>query len=218
MTWQTKNQVLFIGYGSPCLMHNSMDPFYLTQGFWTFIAVVVALATPWIVKWLNERPKKSSLVFKNTSIIRQLSNNCGSARNLLNVGRIILTNEGKYKAKLVEVYIEEIISNNKKRENFFPIPLKWTHGELNQKGITVRDIYKNQTVYLDIFNYVYNGIYNNCSIELAVATGLEYDDFSKIYKGESRILIKLYQESGQVNEVWLKLSWDGDSVPQLYII
>jgi hypothetical protein len=41
------------------------------------------------------------------------------------------------------------------RKNFFPIPLRWTHGQLRESP-TVRDIYPNQVAYLDIFNYYFD--------------------------------------------------------------
>ena len=140
-------------------------------------------------------------------------------RHLLNVGRIIIHNAGSHKASSVEAYIEKIIFDGKLREDFFPMPLVWAHGQLNRLGPTVRDIYPNQTVYLDIINHVYDEYYvHEDSVDFAVAAGHGIDNLSRMNLGESELFIKLYQESGQVDEIRLKAKWKGGVVPTLSFV
>ena len=192
-------------------------PFYLTQGFWTFVAVLVALVSPWIVDSLNKRIKKSRLKYVGISIVNQ-HNDDGNPYNPgpFDVGRVALENTGKHKARSVEAYLEKIISEGKERPDFFPVPLSWTHGELNKGGLSVRDIYPNQTVYLDIFNYVFDPeVVGDSAAFFAVAAGQGVDNLSRMNHGESKILVKFYQESGQVDRLWLDISWDLVSIPSM---
>lgn len=109
--------------------------------------------------------------------------------------------------------------NGNERGDFIPMPLVWTHGHLNKNGPTIRDIYPNQTVYLDVFNHIYdNGYADDNIVSFAVATGHNTDNLSGVTSGQSKILIKLYQESGQVTKICLKVNWDGKNVPELSII
>lgn len=197
-----------------------VKPFYFTQEFWTAAATIVALFMPLLVIWLNNRPKKSNLVFEGTSIVHQDSMpEEEHVRKLLDVGRLIITNKGGNKARMVEAYIDKIISDGDEREDFFPMPIVWTHGQLNKNGPTIRDIYPNQTVYLDVFDYFLDpGYVGNSSVLFAVAAGHGVDNLSKMNSGESEILIKFYQESGQVDQVWINAHWNGKSVPEIKIL
>lgn len=198
-------------------------PFYNTIEFWTAAATVVALFMPLTVLWLSNRTKKSKLVVIGSSVINQdpASEEADKVRpRLMNVGRVIIRNDGKYKASLVEAYIEKIIFDNEERVDFFPMPLFWTHGQLNKKyGPTVRDVYPNQTVYLDIFNHIYDdGYVGESIVSFAVAAGTQIENLSRMNLGESEILVRLYQESGQVDEIRLKLKWDGKNAPTINIL
>lgn len=196
-------------------------PFYFSQEFWTALAVIIALFTPWIVNWLTNRPRESKLFFKDTSVVSQ-DNNPDAEEDfarLLKVGRLIIKNEGKYIAKSVEAYIDRIKFDGELRDDFFPMSLFWTHGQLNKSGPTIRDIYPNQTVYLDLFNYLYDPEYvGNSSVIFAVAAGQGVDNLWRMNLGESELFIKLYQESGQVDNVCIKAVWDGKDVPTISII
>jgi len=195
--------------------------FYKTSEFWTAAAVFVALFMPLFILWWNSRPKKSKLVIKGSSIVNQdiaEDENEKQQRRLLNVGRIIISNEGKYIAKSVEAFIETIEWDDKEREDFFPMPLHWTHGQLNEKGPTKRDIYPNQTVFLDFFNHIFDSYYVGDPVLFAVAAGLEVDNLSKMNIGTSFVKIKMYQESGQVLTFFVKAEWDGKTVPKISVI
>lgn len=196
-------------------------PFYTSQEVWTPLAVIVALITPWIVNWLANKPKRSRLIFKGTSIVNQDQNPEAedSMTRLLNVGRVIIKNEGGYVAKSVEAYIDRIKFDGEFRADFFPIPLFWTHGQLNKNGPTVRDIYPNQTVYLDLFNHLYNTEYvKSSTVVFAVAAGQGVENLEKMNLGRSELYIKFYQESGQVDELCIEARWDQKTAPTLKIL
>lgn len=207
------------------------QPFYLTPEFFTSVAtlmaVIVALATPWIMYYLDNKPKESKLIVRDTSVVNQddTVDDDEYSKNLphiLNVGRIIIENIGKHKASLTEAYIDKIIFNGEERENFFPVPLVWTHGQLHKNGPHIKDIYPNQKVYLDVFNHIYDDEYvDEHYVSFAVATGHNFLALSRLCWVEygTELLIKLYQESGQVNSIHLKISWDGTKIaPVLTII
>lgn len=210
-------------------------PYLFSQEFWTvaativaFVAVIVALFTPFLMSWLSNRPKKSKLVVKDTRVINQeASEEYQEASEeyqkhthpLLNVGIVIIKNTGQYKASSVEAYVEEIFDEGKKRSDFIPMPLVWTHGQLNKNGPTIRDIYPNQEVSLDFFNHKYDdGYVGDNIVSFAVATGHFVDNLSRMALGESKISIVLYQESGQVDTIRLKVIWDGVKVPKLSVL
>lgn len=192
---------------------NMLDKsFYFSQEFWTMVAVVVALFVPFIVHWLDRRPKNSKLMIKAISIINQDQDvDNQNMRKLLHVARIVIKNEGKFTARLVEPYIDKIINDNEEQEDFIPVPLSWTH--LNTSR---RDIYPNQTVYLDLFNHIFDPEYvSNRTVEFAVTAGHGVDSLSKMAIGNSEINIKLYQDSGQVDEAIINTSWNGQGEPRV---
>lgn len=188
----------------------------------TLLAVVAALFTPWVVNHLNNRPKNSKLIFVKSSVISQdpaIEEDDKNLSRIMNVGRVVVKNEGKNKAVAVEVFIEKIIFDGEERKDFIPMPLNWTHGQLSKSGPIVRDIYPNQTVYLDIFNHIYDtGFVNENLVIFAVAVGHGNDNLSQMNVGESELHVTLYQESGQVDTLKLKCNYDGKSTPSISII
>ncbi len=204
------------------LVNQANQPFFKQLQFWsvvlTFLAVIVALLTPWIIHWLERRPKKSNIIALGVNVADQ-SNNTYEVReeNTLYVGRLIIKNKGNHLAKSAEVYLEKVFDQEIERKNFFPIPLRWTHGQLRESP-TVRDIYPNQVAYLDIFNYYFEpNFVGNRLAKFVVGAGWNYDDLTLISTGESRILLKLYQESGQVESFSLKINWTNE-VPSINIL
>lgn len=183
----------------------------------TLLAVVVALVTPWIIEYLNNKPKKSNLQAVGISIVDQAGETHGDWKEEHCVGRLVLTNTGKFVAKSVTANLEKIFYDEEERENFFPAPLKWTHGQLNKDGETVRDIYPNQTVYLDVYNYFSDERYEDVPVNFAVGGGVEIHNLSVMNYGKSVIYIKLYQESGQVEEIRLEANWD-KGTPSIKIV
>jgi hypothetical protein len=192
-------------------------PFYLSSGFW---AVIVALSIPFLVEYLRRIPNKSNLIISDIIVINQDNNPDEQHKpKLLDIARLAIRNEGRFKALSVEAYIEKICEDGEVRKDFIPMPLSWTHGQLNKSGPAVRDIYPNQTVLLDILQNTLDPEYvGDRSVRFAVAAGQNIDTLSKLALGESEVLIKIYQESGQVNDVLLKMTWDAKNNPQVSII
>jgi len=201
-------------------------PLYLRPEFWsaaaTFLAVTVALFTPFLVKHLDERPKKSKFLFKNFKYTSQDAikpwDEDEDPDRLLGLGRLIITNEGRHIAKTVEACVDRIVYEGQDRSDFIPMPLVWTHGQLSKSGLHVRDVYPGQTVYLDFFRLYRDSIYaGNQDVQFAVATGTEFENLSGMNVGESFVYIKLYQESGQVDEVCLRCICESGKVPLVTI-
>lgn len=184
-----------------------------------FGTIVVALGIPFLVEYLRRRPYKSNLVVKDVIVINQDNDPENYEPKVLDVARIAIKNTARFKAKSVEAYIEKIVWDGEVRKDFIPMPLFWTHGQLSKSGPTVRDIYPNQTVLLDILQNILDPEYvGERSVRFAVAAGQNIDTLSRVNLGESELLIKIYQESGQVNEMRLKIVWDTKSTPQVSII
>ena len=180
----------------------------------TAAAVIIALLAPWVIHWLGRRPRRSNLIAKDSCLIKQVENLGRGRVEQYYVGRLAIKNKkGGFKAVTVEAYIEEIKDNGKTRKNFLPLPLQWTHGHLNQNR-SVRDIHPNQTVYLDIFDFHLNSnSLNEALISITVAAGGEVSNFSSIKAEKTELLIRLYQESGQVGKIFLKVIWERKKTP-----
>ena len=172
----------------------------------TLIAVVVALGLgvfgPYIAEWWREKIEKSNLIVLGDEALITNQENFDPDNHLvpgqvLNVVRLAITNDANFKAKSVEANIEEIEWDSEKRKDFIPMPLLWTHRQ------SIRDIYPHQTVYLDILYIRHNPeLVGEQDILFAVATGQDIDNLSKFNPyGESKISIKLYQESGQITMI-----------------
>lgn len=191
------------------------QPFYLFPEFWTvLVALLIGIASPIFTEWLTRRPKKSELVVEGVRTITQENNSAMEAIPPLEATRLVITNKGRHKANAVEAYIQAVFDEGEERKDFIPMPLMWTHGHLAHNGsVTVRDIYPNQTVYLDVLNTIYDPLYvGDMSTLFATPTGTETDTLSKIVRGNSKITITLYQESGQVNVVKLDVYWDNSNL------
>jgi len=198
-----------------------------SHDFWQFSAVLIALLvgiiSPWLSEHFRRRPRKSELIAVCPDIKRQHNNedeDTGVTRKLLHVGRIIIENQGKYTANSVEAYLDIVEDADGKRENFLPVPLIWTHGQLNGgSSPTIRNIYPGQKVYLDVFNNIYdNEFVGERIVTFAILAGNNITEFSRLALLESKLAIKLYQESGQVNQINLKIDWNGVDVPEMSII
>jgi len=175
----------------------------------TALAVIVALATPWIMHWLGRRPKKSNLIAEDARMNKQIGEEeKRHPEKKYYVGRMAIKNgDNGLKAVAVEAYIEEVKDDGKIRTNFLPLPLQWTHGHLSQNR-SMRNIHTNQTVYLDICDFrTSSNPMSEASINITAAAGGEVSNFSTIKAEETELLIRLYQESGQVKDISLKIIW-----------
>jgi hypothetical protein len=199
-----------------CFCYLLNESLYIPQLLWGFIqsnaptlsvivttlAVIVALLTPWLVNWLNNKPKKSELELENRSIVNQ--------NGYLN-GRLIIKNNGRFIARSVEIFIESIKFNGEIRENFFPVPLRWTH-----KNTAIRDIYPHQTAYLDLFVRERNDV-KEYSLNIEAGYGIPSLSGLDCY-GKSELFLRFYQESGQVEESVVEIDLNGPNDPKIKII
>lgn len=202
-------------------LHNfSNNPLQLIT---VMVAFLVGIFSPWASEWFRRRPRKSGLTAVCPDIKKQYNDDdedTGAIRKLLHVGRIVIENQGKYTANSVEAYLDTVEDADGKRENFLPVPLVWTHGQLNGGGSpTIRNIYPGQKVYLDVFNNIYDDeVVGERIVAFAILAGNNITEFSRLALLESKLAIKLYQESGQVNQITLKIDWNGVDVPVMSIV
>lgn len=126
----------------------------------------------------------------------------------LDVWRVLIKNEGKAIARNVQVEVVEIIDDsNKKRENFLPLPLRWTHLDTE-----TRDILPSQTAYLDIFEHINRGK-QLTNMEHYLRFGSRFAtqiaDFCFLKPGESNIKIRLLHDEGGPHDIKIFTNWDG---------
>jgi hypothetical protein len=130
------------------------------------------------------------------------------------VGRVILKNFGRFPAIDVEADTDALEIGDETRTDFLSCPLNWTHSQIyhqNNNYHPLRNIYPGQSVHLDIFNYELN----SRTLRLAVIVCRDIDNYSKLEIGENKLRIKLYQDSGQVVLLKLKIVWDGENIPTI---
>lgn len=172
----------------------------------TLLAIIAALVVPFLQYCLLNRIKKSKLTIEKSYICNQ-----DNDENAYYMGRLIIKNGGKFIAKSVEPYIENIEAS-KEKQFFFPIPLKWTHSELNEKNPSVRDIYPNQSVYLDLFYYIKP--YKEAKFIITAGKGLA--ELEDVAVGVNKVNIIFYQKNGQVDKFSLEVVWsDRNNVPEI---
>lgn len=177
------------------------DPYLLSPSFWTLvisstiglISSVIALLIAggvgeYIKPWLGF---KSSLELLSFRRYKQASH----------YWRLAIRNSGREVARSVQVDILKIVDDGgKERDNFLPIPLRWTH--LNCES---RDILSNQTVYLDVIEHIPSAMEN--AARLITRFGGGVDDFEKLKNGESHIVLGIYQMNGKFIESSIDISW-----------
>ena len=165
------------------------------------IGTVIASATALLIAiggaWLK------SLVFKPKLDVLDLRGFNQSQE--LTVWRLVIKNTGKDTARDVQVEVIEIKDEGDTRKNFLPMSVNWTH--LNKVS---RDILKDQTAYLDIFNQSDKGSLKSMEHTIIFASPYAQDikDFFFLKKGNSEIKLKLFQKNGNSQEIKLFTKWD----------
>ncbi|MBI2621991.1 MAG: hypothetical protein HYW63_05110 [Candidatus Levybacteria bacterium] len=129
----------------------------------------------------------------------------------LDLWRLVIKNSGNDTAKKVQVDIVEVFDDgNKVRKNFLPIPLRWTHLDTES-----REILPNQTVYLDLFEHINRGK-DITNLQFFLRFGSRYaqeiKDFCFLEEGDSKINLKIFQESGDSLEITIYAKWDGQHI------
>jgi len=109
-------------------------------------------------------------------------------------------NTGKDTAKKVQVDVTNIFEDGKTRNNFLPMPLRWTHIDRE-----IRDILPGQTVYLDVFDHHTS----KHSVNLATRFGGGVKDFRELNKGQTKLELTFYEQSGRSFITNVEISWGG---------
>lgn len=190
-------------------LHNFFTEKFFSIEFLTFIAVLVALVTPFIMHWLERRPKESALEIGEKGFITlQVTKASNNGNDRKTIGRVSIKNFGVHKAIAVQAFLEEVKNDGKIRGNFIPVPLCWTHQGLGGDGLSLRDIHPNQTVLLDIFYFEHPSSQQaEGSLNFALAIGSGIENFAEIKSEKTELSLKLYQESGQVIPFRLLIKW-----------
>lgn len=137
------------------------------------------------------------------------------------VTRLLVKNEGSVSARDVEAYVEEIFEGGNKRKNFVPVPLRWTHGQARGGTLAVRDIHAKQPSYLDVVDVRPTELAEKFALLLCVSVeaALKYEDLSRLWPGQSTLIIAVYNASGRVTKIRLSVKWDGKrSRPEMKIV
>jgi hypothetical protein len=180
-------------------MHTK-QPFFVQYG--ALIASATALFIAIGGNWLRSKVFKSDLRVIGFRNFKQQEN--------LIVWRIILQNKGHDTAENVQADVIEISDDGKKRGDFLPIPLKWTHLDTESRNILV-----NQTVHLDIFDEIHNSqgspAYSNLEIRLGTRFGLNIRKFTFLESGKAKLKIVVFQKSGSNIEIDIEAEKDNDN-------
>lgn len=184
------------------------SPFYTNAGF---LGSLIASITALIIAIFTE-PFLNKFIRKTKLRVKGVTSHIQGAGDLI-VHRLLIKNESNYRAKDVEVDVEQIYDGDEKRQNFLPVPLGWTHSHAVNGGHVARDIHPNQSVYLDICNYIKRK--DGDVLQLSLKAGSEIADFSVLKLGSTKLFMKAYQDSGQTIEMILIISWDGKNNPSI---
>lgn len=127
--------------------------------------------------------------------------------------RLLITNNGHWRAKSVNAVVEEIKTDDTPKKNYLPSPLPWTHQRSPQ---TVRDIQRRQPVYLDLIEYK---LENKSHILRLLSDEIkDLPNLSRFENGLKELKIGLYQQSGQVINIRLSFEWDGINEPEKFVV
>ena len=164
----------------------------------TIPGIIVGIAVALSVDWFRKKFQTSRLKAVQVSYYRQ---------NEMGVFRLIIKNDGSYKASKVEVYVDEVWEDGKKRDNFVPAPMWWMHQPQNAE--LRRDIFPNQKVFLDLLNLTEK--WGDEFIKLAAPNLLGIKDMPVIKKGKTRIILRYYEENGQTDKFEISVDWSGNA-------
>ena len=176
----------------------------------TLIAILVAVSSGYFAEQWKRFAQRTSLIIVDEEAVctPQIDLNSqptflSGQNKVLTAFRIPIKNTGDYIARSVEASIEEVYFEGKKRTSFISMPLVWTHGSSR------RDIYPNQTVYLDLLYERDNPALVHTDICFAVGAGQDIELLSRPeVGGDSVIVVKIYQITGDVLSVNLLIERD----------
>lgn len=138
------------------------------------------------------------------------------------ITRLLLKNEGSVSARDVEAHVEEIFDGDDKRENFVPVPLRWTHGQDRPGSPSIRDIHADQSCHLDIADVmrpIYMGQPSVMVLCVPVEAVRRLKNLCWLKAGRTRLGIAIYNASGRTTRVQVSVEWDGTwSKPEVSIV
>lgn len=162
------------------------------------IASLFAIFTALVVAYLME-PWRRSFMKTNLVPIKVVSQLQGGTYCY----RLAIENDSHYIAKNVEIDLEEIKDDgNITRQNLIPSPLSWTH-----RSRESRDIQPHQTVYLNLLEAIQE---QNKFLRITAPNIQHLDDMTLIKPGESKLTLKVYQDNGQIKQITIKVTWNGN--------
>lgn len=112
--------------------------------------------------------------------------------------RLAIKNSGNEVAISVQIDVTCIYDGGKARENFLPIPLRWTH--INKES---RNILPGQVVYLDVMEQKNSGE----QVKLITNSGGGVGDFEVLKNGKTKIVLTIYVESGKSFNKTIEINW-----------
>lgn len=194
--------VLFLVYGA------TVGVAFLTFAIGALVSPAVAV----LGEWLRDK------VFRPDIRPLQL---LSTEQAGLFVTRLLVKNEGSVRAREVEAVAEQILDAGHLRENFIPMPLRWTHGQIRPGVPSMRDIHVKQECLLDVAQVGRAKLYNIPkagdrydlklipTLKLCSEAGAHEETLSRLPLGRSRLVIAIYDASGGRAQVKLDVDWNG---------
>ena len=181
-------------------------PFYLDPNFLgallaSSVALLIALFSEPLRRMWQTARLKFDVVLKNVQ---------GSG---VVYYRLVAENAGNTTVKDSEVYVVKIFDDGVERQNFLPVPLRWTHASAYMTAGVYRNIHPKQTVLLDFCEY----IAERNLVRLFLAAGGEVGDYSIVRASQTRVFLKGYQGNGKVVEAEILINWQGGQEPVITI-
>lgn len=169
-----------------------------------FLSSAVALAIAlWQSEWKRRRERSDIRSLEVISVYQKPSY----------YYRLVLLNKGKYTARNIEVDVEEVYDDeDRKRDNFIPAPLRWTH-----INTTTRNIFPNQVAYLDVCEFKRE---QGKNLRLLAPNIVDLSDMPYLKAGQTRLILRCYQENGQTGKIDVFVNWSGreDDLPNLGLV
>lgn len=188
-------------------LQNLNNPFYTDPNF---LGAMLASSIALVIALFGEQFK--SLTRKTNLSIKNIRTNEQGGGNSVYY-RLEIINKGNYPAKNVEVYVDSIKEGGQIRDNFLPVPLRWTHARAYLSAGVYRDIHPDQTVLLDFCEFVKD----RNLLQLSLAAGDENPEFRILHGGDTKVIIKIYQESGKTLKITLPIIWKSEQNPTVSI-
>lgn len=162
-----------------------------TAAFATFLAAFIAL--------FGDQIFRSELKIVGVNSLVQVD------KRMHEIGytRLEFHNSGKASAKDITVYIKYIYDDGVLRDNYLPVPLRWTHD-----GHLSREILAGQKWCLDFCAFDEPNLsYNTNWPKFCLGAGGGIPNFEEIYSKNTSVGLAIYQRQGDVINYKVDLEW-----------